>query len=599
MSKRWRVAWLVAMMAPFGAGAIEAPPALPLEGVWGATRHVGPAVRGPLEMVHDDTGWRASIAGIDVPVEVEGDHFGFTLPDALGSFSGRRESSHEIRGFWRQPERYASPVTLVASRDGTWRGEVVPLPDEFTAYLVVSRRPDGTLGAWLRNPDRNLGLWWGLERLETEGNHVRLVGRRRGQGDERVMAEGELRPDAKQLSIRIDDAIGTLDLVPVTGAAPGFYPRGKTPAPFVYRAPVADAGGWRVATLRSVGMRAEPLAELVRTLDAPPTDVHAPDIHGVLVARHGKLVFEQYFHGYDRATPHDTRSAAKVLATTLVGSVMRDHPQFRLDTPVYAALHVATDDDPRKRAMTVEHLLTMSSGYDCDDWDGSRPGSEDVIADEHPDVDVYDYTLRLPLEMAPGTQAVYCSINPNLLGKVVATVAGRPLLELFDERIAKPLQIDHYWLNLQRSGEPYLGGGVRLLPRDMMKFGQLMLDDGTWHGRRVLDADFARSSGAAHMELRDQNPPAWAHLRMRYGYLWWTVEYPYRGRTVHAYFASGNGGQEVVVVPELDLVVATYGGNYADRAGWLMVRELIPKYVLAAVDEAGASATPRGVASEH
>jgi CubicO group peptidase (beta-lactamase class C family) len=72
----------------------------------------------------------------------------------------------------------------------------------------------------------------------------------------------------------------------------------------------------------------------------------------------------------------------------------------------------------------------------------------------------------------------------------------------------------------------------------------------------------------------------------QYGYLWWTTEYQHRGRTVHAYFASGNGGQEVVVIPALDLVVATYGGSYGDRGGWVMIREYIPSFILPAlVDE--------------
>ena len=368
---------------------------------------------------------------------------------------------------------------------------------------------------------------------------------------------------------------------------PGFTSRGASPPAPVYRPPIADASGWPVATLQDEGLSFEPLAELVRTLDLPPTSVHDPDIHGVLVARHGKLVFEQYFHGFDRTTPHDTRSAGKVLATTLVGALMRDHPRFGLDTRVYDTLAFPTDDDPRKRDMTVEHLLTMASGFDCDDWDGTRPGSEDVIGDDHPEVDVYDYTLRLPMALAPGTESIYCSINPNLLGHVVATVAAQPLAEVFDERIARPLGIEHYWLNTQITGEPYLGGGSRLLPRDFMKFGQLMLDGGTWRGRRVLDADFARRAGEGRVQLRGQNPPASTNRTMRYGYLWWTIEYPYRGRTVRAYFASGNGGQEVVVVPELDLVIATFGGNYADSAGWLMVKKLIPEYVLAAVGDSG------------
>jgi CubicO group peptidase (beta-lactamase class C family) len=565
--------------------AVPSPPPA-LEGIWGTTRRLGPAIRGPLELMRSGGSWRAQVAQFDQPVLAEGGRLSFTLPGRQGSFTGQLAKDNVIRGHWIQSQRFASPVTLRPAGAEVWRGEIVPLEDELTVYLVVTRQPDGSLAAYLRNPDRNLGLFWGLERIEQAGNRVKLIGKGMGSGPERVVAEGEYHPEEKQLSIYLDAHVGTLDLVPIAEATPGFYARGKTPPAYEYHPPIAASDGWPVGTLREVGMTAPPLAELVRTLSVPPTSVHDPDIHGLLIARHGKLVVEEYFHGYSRTKPHDTRSAAKVLAAILIGSVMRDHADFRLTTEIYDLLYHGSppaDLDPRKKRMTVEHLLTMSSGYDCDDWDGTRPGSEDVIADEHPDVNVYDYTLQLPMELEPGKQAVYCSINANLLGKVVSVAADQPLLDLFRQRVAEPLQIEHYYLNLQKTGDPYLGGGARFMPRDFMKLGQMMLDGGVWKGRRILSAEYARSAGARHVQLRDQNPKSYEYLAMRYGYLWWTVNYPYKGRTLQAYFASGNGGQEVMVIPELDMVVATYGGNYSDRAGWLMVRELIPKFILAAV----------------
>jgi CubicO group peptidase (beta-lactamase class C family) len=578
------IVWMLLITMPGPAKA--SPPKL--EGVWGATRHIGPEVRGPLVLVRNGDQWRAQVAQFDAPVTVGDGRLAFALPGDKGRFAGRLDADGAIHGHWWQPEGYASPVTLRPGEGDTWRGDIVPLDDDFTAYLSLSRKPDGSLAPFLRNPDRNLGRFRDLDRVEQDGDRVTFFGKRLGQGAERVFLTGEYRPDPVRLSVYFDERIGTLDLAPIEASVPGYFARGRDAPPWEYRAPVAVGDGWRTGTLHDAGMDAAPIAALVHELDAPPASVHDPDIHAVLVARHGRLVLEEYFHGFDRDTPHDTRSAGKVMATTLVGSLLRDHPRFGLSSRVYDIVydgHPPSGIDPRKTAMTVEHLLRMSSGFDCDDWDGTRPGSEDLIQDEHPDVDVYDYTLALPMALAPGERAIYCSVNPNLVGKVVSVAAGRPLLELFDERVAGPLQIEHYWWNVMKSGEPYLGGGARFLPRDFMKFGQMMLDGGTWNGRRLLDAEFAARAGSARVELQDQNPPKLPDLHMRYGYLWWTVDYPYRGRTLTAYFASGNGGQEVVVIPGLDLVVATYGGNYADRAGWLMVRELIPKYILAAVKE--------------
>ena len=116
-----------------------------------------------------------------------------------------------------------------------------------------------------------------------------------------------------------------------------------------------------------------------------------------------------------------------------------------------------------------------------------------------------------------------------------------------------------------------------ILPRDFMKLGQVMLEGGSWRGRRILDAGFAKNAGSPLHDLRG----------IQYGYLWWSIEYPYKDRKVRAFFAGGNGGQVVMVVPDLDLVIAAYGGNYADRASFKLQQEYVPSYILPAVREAG------------
>jgi len=92
--------------------------------------------------------------------------------------------------------------------------------------------------------------------------------------------------------------------------------------------------------------------------------------------------------------------------------------------------------------------------------------------------------------------------------------------------------------------------------------------------------------------LRVKLPQRWSHFPvgkqtegMRFGYLWWTTEYTFKGRPLRVYFASGNGGQEIVVIPDLDMVVACYGGNYSDSAGWLLIREYIPRFILPSIVE--------------
>jgi CubicO group peptidase (beta-lactamase class C family) len=230
--------------------------------------------------------------------------------------------------------------------------------------------------------------------------------------------------------------------------------------------------------------------------------------------------------------------------------------------------------NPRKRGLTLEHLLTMSSGLDCDDSDPESPGHEDVVSQQTEQPDWYRYILDLRNIRDPGQLAVYCSINPHLAGGVLARAAHRPLPGLFHDFMAQPLGIHRYYLNLTPTGDAYMGGGARLLPRDFMKLGQLLLNGGTWQGKRILSREWSRRSTSPLYDLRN----------LTYGYLWWGIEYPYRDRTVRAFFAGGNGGQIVMGVPELDLVIAFYGGNYSDPPiSFIPQREYVPRFILTAV----------------
>ena len=290
---------------------------------------------------------------------------------------------------------------------------------------------------------------------------------------------------------------------------------------------------------------------------------HNLQIDGILIARHGRLVLEEYFHGYTRDTPHDTRSASKSWTNVLIGAAMQAGVPLRINSPVYETMGVRTDD-PRKRAMTLEHLITMTAGFNCDP-DDTTSADEDVM-DNRGIQGWYQYTLNVPLISAPGDKIFYCSTEPNLASGMLAKVAGKPLIQLFHELVAEPLQLSNYYLFL-RDGDRYGGGGDRNTPRDFAKMAQLMLNKGRWGGKQILSAEWVRQSGAP---LRDLG------TTQQYGYLWNSQEFDYRGRKVRAVFAGGNGGQVSMEIPDLDLVIAFTGGNYGTRG-------LTPQRLLGAV----------------
>jgi CubicO group peptidase (beta-lactamase class C family) len=177
---------------------------------------------------------------------------------------------------------------------------------------------------------------------------------------------------------------------------------------------------------------------------------------------------------------------------------------------------------------------------------------------------------------APGEKAVYCSCNPNLALGVVSRATGESPYDLFDRLVAYPMKIERYGWGGDRAGNPYGGGGMQLLPRDFMKFGQLMLNGGSWGGYRILGCEFVARASAPLYHLRG----------LYYGYLWWSVDYPYKDRTIRGFYAGGAGGQSVIVFPDLDLVIASFGGNYSSTGTFFMQRTVVPRDLLPAVREA-------------
>jgi len=319
-------------------------------------------------------------------------------------------------------------------------------------------------------------------------------------------------------------------------------------------------------------------AFIQRLIDAPMKSVSASQIHSVLIARGGKLVVEEYFHGHHRDMPHDTRSAAKSLLAALVGAAMHVGIKVGESTPVYETMLGKLPEglDPRKRAMTLGHLLTMTGGHFCDDNNDDAPGNENTMQDQEREPDWYRFILALPMDRTPGEKLVYCSVDAHLAGGVLAKVAGEPLPELFDRLMARPMRMGPYHVLLSPTGDGYMGGGSQFLPRDFMKLAQLMANDGKWGETRILSSEWVRKSGAALRSLGKVQ---------QYGYLWNSAEYPYRGRTVRAIFAGGNGGQIFMAIPELELAIAFTGGNYADAALFIPQRVLVPEHILPAVED--------------
>ena len=565
-----------AVPAP-GLRAQAGDPASDLVGLWKAKRRFGPDARGPLLVERSGTRYTADLMGFAVPVRVSGGELSFELPNREGRFRGRVQAGGAIRGFWfPSGTNSATPVTLSPNGPNRWRGTLVPLDDEQTFWLRVSRRPDGSLAALLRNLERDYGGLLGVRGLVRSGSTIGLVGGRDPR--DTVVVTGSIDTARRVITLVFPNRGGSYDFRRDDDEQSAFYPRGRRPGRYVYRVPPALGDGWATASADQVGIDRAALERAVQQVAEMSMDsINAPQVHAILVARRGRLVLEEYFHGEHRARLHNERSGSKSVTATIVCAAMLAGAPLRLSTPVYPVMSGGAfppELEPRKRAMTLEHLLTMSSGYFCDDGNEAAPGREDGMWNQEEEPDFYRFTLPLPMAYAPGERAIYCSINPNLALGMTGRAAGESPYYLFDRLVAAPLGIRHYAWTTDRAGNPYGGGGMALTARDFMKFGQLMLDGGTWQGRRILGRDFVARAASPLVKINGQRG---------YGLAWWSEDKPYRGRTVRAFAALGNGGQTVTVIPELELVIATNGGSYGSR-GWRFTGgELITGLILPAV----------------
>ncbi len=574
------------------------------EGLWVAERSFGPRLQGPLTLHRSKANWVARMQGETIAVDRTQEDDGsvdwsFAFFDH-GRFVGHQASVEAaIAGHWLQAPGmidnypFATPVRLDPVSSDAFAGEIAPYPQQVS--LNIPLVADGTASepgttryrTFLRNPQRNLGVFFRIESATATGDEIRFA-----NGDGEVLAVGRSIESGERFTLLFPRFGETLDFTRRSRQnAPGFYARRSAETPAALLQPVEIADGWRTAAPGKTGLDERPLVKLVGSIASfEPTGLRQPYIHGLLIAHRGKLVVEEYFHGYQREMTHDSRSAGKTITSALLGIALHQGSLASLDEsvyPLFGGVAAFANPDPRKGRMTARHLVTMSSGFDCDDDDYDTPGNEDTMQSQSEQSDWYRYVLDLPMVREPGEAGVYCTAGINLIGGVLEKVTGTSLPRLFQEQFAVPMGISNYQMNLSPTYHGYMGGGIRLRPRDFLKLGQLYLDGGVWNGQRIVSEAWVNESAAAHASLNESDD---------YGFAWWRRSYQVAGKTIETYYASGNGGQLLFVVPELDLVVLIQAGNYSDGR---TRNEFRDRYMRQSILPAALAAKSDGVAGSY
>jgi CubicO group peptidase (beta-lactamase class C family) len=328
--------------------------------------------------------------------------------------------------------------------------------------------------------------------------------------------------------------------------------------------PLVRDDGWPVASANEDKLiDRDALCGMADRLAASNVNVHA-----VLVARGGKLVFERYLKGtdeiYDRPianasfdadTQHDMKSVSKSVASLAFGIAIDRGLIRSVNEPIFSFFPELSDlRTPEKDGLQLSHALTMSVGLK---WVEATPSTGNDNNDEarmHMSGDQCRYVLGLPSTARPGQEFFYNTGTLALLSAIMHKATGRPLDEFVRENLFEPLGITHLDWRRYR-GETDAGGGLRMRPRDMAKIGQLVLAGGRWNGRQIVSKAWIDASMTPRIE---------ATGRYFYGYLWWLGRSLINGREVHWAAALGRGGQSIHIVPELDLVVVVTAGYYQD-----------------------------------
>jgi CubicO group peptidase (beta-lactamase class C family) len=336
---------------------------------------------------------------------------------------------------------------------------------------------------------------------------------------------------------------------------------------------------WPVSTPEAQGIDARVLDQLHQEMVSGEHGY----VDGMMVFRNGQLVYQRgYEHDYNGLFAskdqrpgqynyydpewhpwyqggdlHTMQSVSKSVTSALIGIAIGQGDIPGVDVPVmsYFDDYEPVDDDPRRDAITLRHLLTMTAGIDWDESSAYTDPRNSCAAMEASE-DWIRYVLDQPMRAAPGDEFVYNSGLTMMLAHILFEATGMHADEYAQEHLFEPLGIDSFYWKETPTGLIDTEGGLYLSPEDLARFGYLYQNDGIWRDQRVLPEGWVASSMAP-----DTAVPNWPG---KYGYQWWLI--PYGGEAQRwAYTGRGFGGQHLLVLPEQALIIVFTGWNIYDK----------------------------------
>ncbi|MEW6194918.1 MAG: serine hydrolase [Bacteroidota bacterium] len=266
-------------------------------------------------------------------------------------------------------------------------------------------------------------------------------------------------------------------------------------------------------------------------------------LRSITIIRNGKIVAETYLHDPNEIHQiQNIKSATKSFTSILTGIALQRHILDSLNQTFSSIFPEYFINHPDKKSITILHALKMKTGLQFND-------------EEHHykfrfSGNIIDYILSSPMNGAPGNKYFYCDDNPTLISYAIQRKYGKPLSEFSNEYLFKPLGITEWKWEAANDGISFGGSNLYLKPRDMAKFGQMLLQNGKWNGQQIVNSDWIQEA------IKNEN-------NLGYGYYFWLMS------DLLGYMAAGHGGQYIIVIPYKNLVVVVTAWPYPIDTDWM------------------------------
>jgi len=327
--------------------------------------------------------------------------------------------------------------------------------------------------------------------------------------------------------------------------------------------------GIKISSMAKEGIN----AALINSLDSAITKGVYPNIHSVLIAKNNKLVYEKYYPGMDRGgmdrrgdqmvmtihgkdSLHALRSITKSVVSACIGIAIKQGKIKSVNQRVFDFFpEYSKLDTGWKSALTIKHLLTMSSGII---WNETVPYDNPENSETKMDAskNAVEYVLSQPIQFPPGKVWNYNGGTTHLLATIIKKATGKQVDEFADEFLFKPMGINYFkWSKLPGTQLTMGFSGLRLSSRDLLKFGLLYNNRGKWNEIQIVPAKWIEESLQSHIKREEIKARA-------YGYQFWKWSDTINNQPIRIVAAIGNGDQRIYFDKTHDLVVVFTAGNY-------------------------------------